>query len=313
MSGTLTQMYRSAVKSVSDLEAYRAVYNGSTVKVPSNLAGASSKAYTVLLPAKDLGFQPQGFTLADYPQGDGYATASVKLNGTVSIAGKLADGTPVSASAPLSKTKDNNDIEHIFWPLFQALYPVGGVNKGCIAGWATLDDTQTETDMAGTNLLWFRPFQLVQWYPYGWDEGIHVDLMGAKYVVPPAAPPTSVFPGPGPASALKGADAVNGNVGASFSDGLLSGSLTRSVNVSTTNVATRPTSNTDAAFSMTITTASGLVKGIFTHTDATKPEFLGVILQKGTQRGAFGYFLTKQPAVIDYKGESGGISLLGKP
>ena len=194
------------------------------MKVPANLAGTASKAYTVVFPSKGLGSQPAGFTLADYPQGDGYATVTVYINGTVSVVGKLADGTPISASAPLSKTNT--------WPLFKPLYPVLGVTKGCIAGQVTLDDTQVESDMAGTDLLWFRPFQLVQWYPYGWDEGVLVDLTGAKYVVPPATPATSVFPGPGPASALKAADPVNGNVGATFSDGLLSGPITRSVNIS---------------------------------------------------------------------------------
>ena len=307
IAGTLTKKIRGITKSVSDLHADRAHYNGTTVKVLPNLAGTTSKAYTVVFPPKGLGSQPAGFTLADYPQGDGYATATVSINGTVSLAGKLADGTIIGASAPLSKTNT--------WPLFQQLYPVLGVKKGCIAGQVTLDDgpAQTETDMAGTDLLWFRPFQLVQWYPFGWDEGILVDLMGAKYVVPPATPATSVFPGPGPASALKAVDPVNGNASLTFSDGLLSGPITRSVNISTANVATRPTSNTDANFTLVLTAASGIVTGVVTHTDGTKPAFQGVIIQKGTQRGAYGYFLTKQPTVIDYKGESGGVTALAKP
>jgi hypothetical protein len=305
ITGTLTQHIRGAIKSVSNLDADRAFYNGTTVKVPSNLAGTSTKAYTVVLPAKGLGSQPAGFTLADYPQGDGYATASVNINGTVLVAGKLADGTGFSASAPLSK---NN-----MWPLFQPLYPVLSVNQGCIAGQIALDDTQPETDMAGTDLIWFRPFQLVQWYPYGWDEGIRVDLMGAKYVVPSAQPPTSVFPGPGPASALKAVDSVNGNIAATFSDGLLSGPVTRKENVSTANVASKPSSNTDAAFILTITPTTGVLSGTFTHTDASKLSFLGVIIQKGTQRGAYGYFLSKLPTPVDFTGQSGGVSLIAQP
>lgn len=164
------QELRGTVKSVSTLDADRAPYNGTTVKVPANLAGTSTKAYTVVSPPKDLGFQPTGFTSADYPQGDGYATASVSINGTVSIVGKLADGTIVSASAPLSKTNT--------WPLFQPLYPVAGVTKGCISGQIKLDDSQaqTETDMAGiSDLVWFRPFQLVQWYPYGCRPGLFME------------------------------------------------------------------------------------------------------------------------------------------
>ena len=306
MTGFLTQKIRGIIESISDLNADRAYYNATAPKVPANLAGTASKAYTVVFPSKGLGSQPAGFTLADYPQGDGYATATVYVNGTVSVVGKLADGTPISASAPLSKANT--------WPLFQPLYGPVGATKGCIAGQVKLDDVPADSDMkqvAGTNLLWFRPFQLVQWYPYGWDEGILVDLIGAKYVVPPATPATSVFPGPGPASALKAADPVNGNAGLTFSDGLLSGPITRSVNISPTNVATRPTSNTDTSFTLTIP-ASGIVTGVFTHTDGTKPAFEGVIIQKGTQRGAYGYFLTKQPAVIDYTGQSGGVTALAK-
>ncbi len=310
ITGTFTLKLPDSIKSVSLLDADRAYYNGTTVKVPENLAGTSSKAYTAVFPAKSLGLQVAGFTAAGYPQGDGYATVSVKNNGTVSVVGKLADGTAISASAPLSNTNT--------WPLFQQLYPELGVKKGIkmgsIAGMVTLDDAQVETDLAGTNLLWFRPLQLVQWYPNGWTGGILVDLMGAKYVVPPSTPATSVFPGPGnPPSALKAVDLVNGNVGITFSDGLLSSSIIRSVNISPTNVVTKPTTNTDANFTLSLTSSTGVLTGAVTHTDGTKLTFQGVIIQKGTQRGAYGYFLTKQPAVIDYTGESGGVSLMAQP
>lgn len=87
----------------------------------------------------------------------------------------------------------------------------------------------------------------------------------------------------------------------------------RNVNISTGNVASRPTSNTDANFTLLITSSNGLVSGTFTHTNGAKHSYQGVITQKGTLRGAYGYFLTNKPAVIDYTGESGGVSLIAKP
>jgi len=295
LTGTLTQRFRSAIKSVSTLDADRAYSTG----IPFN------KTYTVHLPAKTQ--QGPGFTAADYPHGDGFATGNVNVNGTVALVGKLADGTPITVSAPLSKTHT--------WPLFTQLYPVGGVPKGSLAGQVTLDDTQMDDNiyMVGTDLLWFRPFQLVQWYPFGWDEGILVDLKGAEYAVPPALPATSVFPGPGsPPSALKPVDAVNGNVGLTFSDGLLAGVTTRNANISPINKVTKPTTNTDTNFSLRLTPTTGVIDGTFMHTDGTRTPFQGVIIQQGTDRGAYGHFLSTSPATVDYLGESGRVSVQAK-
>ena len=44
----------------------------------------------------------------------------------------------------------------------------------------------------------------------------------------------------------------------------------------------------------------------------TKPAYNAIIYQKGPNAGARGYFLTKQPAIIDYSGESGSVSLQGR-
>jgi hypothetical protein len=69
----------------------------------------------------------------------------------------------------------------------------------------------------------------------------------------------------------------------------------------------------DPTFSLAVTAAKGTISGTFTHSDGTKPKFSGVILQKGANRAAFGYFLTVQPKDITGLGESGAVSLIRNP
>lgn len=293
MTGTLTQSYRAAVRSVSLVDADRAYYGGVGPKVPENLAGTGARAYTALFPPRDS--QPAPLTTADYPQGHGFGNVTVKTNGLVSIAGKLADGTTLTASAPLSKANT--------WPLFQQLYKLGAAGRGCIAGTITVNDALADTDMLGSKLYWFRPFQLVQWYPYGWDEGIFVDFMAAKYDVPAAA---SVFPG------LAVINAASGNAEITFTGGLLDDDLTLPVNISSANTVTKPSANTDGKFAMKIAAPTGLISGAFTDSEGNKPSFGGIIYQKGINAGAYGYFLSAPVKEPDYLGQSGNFELLAK-
>jgi hypothetical protein len=101
------------------------------------------------------------------------------------------------------------------------------------------------------------------------------------------------------------------NATLSFSDGLLTAPVVKDVTITPTNVVTN-SPLTDTSFKLTITAASGKIGGTFTHTDGTKPAFNGVILQKGANRAAFGYFLTVAPKVITGLGESGAVSLIHK-
>jgi uncharacterized delta-60 repeat protein len=288
ITGSVTQKLLDAAQGVSTVTADRAHYS-STNKVPATLAGTASKPYTLVLPAKD---QTPALPTNTYPQGTGYATMTVGTIGTVSITGKLADNTPITASAPLSKLNQ--------WPLFASLY----LGKGCFAGLATLADADASTaDVTGTDLCWIRPaLTKVQWYPAGWPTGIVVDLSGARYVVPPATPATSVFPG------LGAVDALAGNARLTFTGGLLGTSpLNFGMNISPTNAATNvPVS---ALPTLTITRTSGLISGSFPHSDATKPTFQGVIVQKGTHQGASGYFMSTSPKIISGLGESGVVKV----
>ncbi len=286
LTGTVTQRYRTTITAVSDIDADRAAYL-LTKNAPPSLAGTSSKPYTLVF--KHLTSQP-GLLAIDYPQGDGFATGTIKIDGTVTFSGKLADHTAITATAPLSKVNR--------WPLFAQLY----VLKGSFSAWINVDEAPANTDMTGSSTHWFRPYQATQWYPWGWDEGIDVDIIGAHYIPSPG----SVFPVPLPV------DALNGNATLTFSDGGLSPSVVKAINISPTNVATKaPT--TDTSYLFTLTPTTGLIGGTyFTHTNLTKPAWQGVLFQKGTNKAGYGYFMTTSPKVMDGTGQSGAVKLLAR-
>ena len=64
-------------------------------------------------------------------------------------------------------------------------------------------------------------------------------------------------------------------------------------------------------FKLAIVANTGAVSGVFPHTDGTKTNFVGTILQKGANKGAFGYFLTNVPLNAP-PGVSGGVSISAK-
>ncbi len=290
LSGTVTQKLLSVVQAVSDIDADRAHYSTAN-KVSANLAGTATKPYTLVFPSKT---QSPAKALNLFPQGDGYATMSVNVNGTVSLTISLADGTaPITASAPLSKLN--------LWPIFAQLYTL----KGSIAGMAALSDAVgTTEDVIGTNLQWFRPIKTAQWYPNGWPAGISIDVNGARYVVPPATPATSVFPG------LLAVNATTGNATLTFTGGLLNPlPLPYNINISTANLVTN--APVVASPTMLIDKATGKLTGTFTHSDLTKPAYKGVIIQKGTRKGIWGYFMSRATPVNGL-GESGKVQVLAK-
>jgi hypothetical protein len=289
LTGVVTQNNRSTVTAVSNINADRAYYNG-TSRIPVGYVVPGTNAngvFTAVFLAKDLSFQPAGYTKADYPQGDGYATITVTKAGVVALTGALADGKALTASAPLSK---NNQ-----WPLFVQLYD----NRGAISGQVSLDGTSTDSDISAAGVRWFRPFMDVQHYPFGWPEGVRVELLAARYIATPAQ---SVLPNLVTPSGLAHLD---------FSDGLLAAPLSKRVSISTADLVSK-VPLTDTSFTMSLMRASGRVNGTFTHGDGTKPAFHGIIYQKGIHAGGYGYFLSTTPKVKNYKGESGVVRLLAE-
>ncbi len=290
LTGTVTQSLDFGSSTyTSSITAQPALYSA-TSKVFADLAGTTSKPYTLLLPAAP---QVPALDLQDYPQGTGYATMTLGVTGTVAYSGRLADNTPISGSAALVAANQ--------WPLFVSLYS----GHGCLWGTVAVTDADASTyDVTSNGLLWVRPEQdTSQWYPGGWPEGVLVGLVGARYVIPPRIPASSVFPGlqQNPPSA----DAT-----LSFTGGLLTSAPVFGMNINPLNAAYQvPVLGTAT---LVITSTTGAVTGTFLHTDGTRPTYYGAILQKGPREGAQGYFMSTSPRVLDGFGQSGSMSAVAK-
>jgi hypothetical protein len=276
-----------AIGTVASLEADRAAFDGKTPATTPDADYLLNKGiYTAVFPTKA---QPV-LTSTQFPQGDGVGNLFVVKQGKVTFKGRLADGTPLAMSAPLS-----SDLKA---PLFAPLYG----KKGSIAGKIVFDKTATDSDVQGADFLWLRPEQLkAKHYVAGWPGGVKVDLVGARYAVPVGA---SVFPD------LDPEDLAAGNATFTAEDGNLTSTVTKTVNVSTANKVTN-VPLTDKTFRLAITAKTGALSGFFPHTDGTKTAFAGTILQKGANKGGFGFFLTTVPRNAP-AGVSGGISVAAK-
>ncbi len=290
IGGTLKELFRGTTAAQSDFIADRAAYS-TTAPVAANLLNkaGTSGYYTAVLPARLAATASlAGISLADseFPQGDGYTTITVSKSGDVTCSGVLGDGTAFTSSGKLSAT--NKTI------LFAQLY----ANKGGSIGGEVAVTRTTFVEVSGTGLFWFRPYQDVQHYPYGWPEGLLTDLKGSEYNV---VPNTSVFPG------LTGVVSPNTNV--EFSDGLLSSLQSYNFNISAANAVTL----TGTSLGVILAPATGIIGGapttFFNHNSTTKTAFKAIIVQKGSNAGGWGHFLTVAPKVINGLGESGHVSL----
>ncbi|MEO8351140.1 MAG: M36 family metallopeptidase, partial [Chthoniobacteraceae bacterium] len=87
----------------ASLTADRAIYTvkknprAPLINVPASVLGK----YTLAFPAKTP--EAQGQTADSFPQGAGIGFVTVKKNGSAKLVGRLADGTKISTSGPLSK------------------------------------------------------------------------------------------------------------------------------------------------------------------------------------------------------------------
>ncbi len=286
ISGVIKQYLRTTVTAQSDFLLDRAAFSAAIPVNPATYTAAGGK-YTVIIPSEQ---QSNVLTSVDFPQGTGIGLITITPAGVVSLAGTLADGTTVTASAPLSMGLNS--------PLFVQLY----ATKGSFSALVHLDNGQGDSDVKATDALWFRPFQnKVQHYPYGWEEGVTLDLLGAKY--PPTAPGSVILNLPSASS--------TGNATLSFTDGQLVVPSSYSLNISTTNLVMKiPTANPD--YALTLLAASGDISGTFAHANGTRPAFKGKVFAKGANAGAHGFFLTTTPKVINGSGESGRVDLIHK-
>ena len=262
-----------------DIVADRAVYSA-TNPVPSsflNTANADAVYTLVFVPKSNV-----GFTTDQYPQGIGVGYYKLSKTGALTLAGTLADGTPITGSSTLSGANT--------WRLFVPLYG----NKGLLAGNVSLITGNAFIDIEGNDTVWIRPILDMQHYPGGWPTGIVVDTAGAKLNVPPAA---SIVPGL----------PVGGAASVRFEQGLLPSLTSRTTTISATDIATNTSS--DPGFTLKIDRKTGLFTGTFTHTDGSKLNYQGAVLNKVSNNACFGFFLSTTPKVKDYTGQSGPVEL----
>lgn len=291
IKGTVTQKAGNDVEAVSDVVAERSAFSSKS-PVPSGYASAAGQRYSLILPAR---LSQPGLTAEQYPPGTGIGFMTVKADGGVSFSGTLADSTTFTAATSLSEDRQ--------CPLFVQLYTMGG----SLAGLVTLDTTQPDSDALAQNCLWIRPAQpKVQWYPLGWPDSIELDLVAAKFIVPPASPAISVIPG------LPTVGSGSSNATLAFTGGLLSAPVVRDIHISPANVLTQVPK--DSTYTAALTKATGEVAGTFTQPgDGKKPMYKTTTIQKpGMHRGTWGWFLSAPATPVNGQGKGGAVSLLPK-
>ena len=289
IGGTLTNG-----AAVSNLAAERALpYDGKTPQstVPATILDPITKGYhTGVIPSKAQG----SLTNDKFPQGDGIFSFAVSKKGAFKAAGTLADGTKFSAASALNKLNSA--------PLIAQLYKK---KAGLLAAELKFESTRADSDALALNTLWMRPADLVaKHYPDGWPAGITLDMLAARYRAPQKGDTTSAFPD------LGADDLVAGNATLTAADGKLTSAVVNNVNISAKNKVTNAPA-TDKDFKLTFAAPKGTLGGSFTHTDGTKPKFVGIVFQKGPDQGGYGFFLSTKPKTGP-TGESGGVSVLAK-
>lgn len=285
---------------ISSGAASRAMYSATSKLAASSnlLTTATSGYFTVALPSK---MQESGIDASLYPQGSSYGTITLTSTGAVTFAGTLADGTAVTAASNL--------IARNACPVFaQQLTPGSATIKGGSFGGVFSFLSQADSDVTGTDLLWFRapaialakPTAATNLYTNGWPAGIKSDAFGARYYSLVTAQ-----------TALNlGSASSSGNARLTFSHGKLAGDIVKTTFNIVKNAVTKiPV--TDPAYSLLITPATGVFSGSFKpnwdSASKTNPPYKGIIIQKGVNRGGYGWFISN--AVNDTDPESGKVRL----
>ena len=286
----------------------RAAYSATHKLLASTnlLTTSTTGTYTVIFPAKA---QNPVKPTSTYPQGHGFATMTLSNLGAVTFAGTLADGSAFTTSSTL--------VASDACPVFaQLLTPGSTTLKGGSFGGNLQFLSATDSDVTGTDFLWFRPTVVAvtkpaataaatNLYTAGWPEGVRIDPLGTRFY-----PLSTVQSTLGLATVTAGTP----NASLAFSGGKLAPNLTKTnLNITKNTVTKIP--STDASFTLVlpslISTATGRFSGTFTPNwsapSTTKPAFNGVVIQIGVQRGGWGFFISN--AVGDLDPESGKVFL----
>lgn len=266
-------------------------------QVPASLRNSPTQGfYTAALPAKA---QTPAKALAEYPQGTGYGSITLKDNGTLRFAGVLADGTKYTAASALV-AGDESPVHALLPTPASTTREMGGSLLGALV----FDAGAADSDVSGNDLRWFRPAVgeqsgsttaalATQLYTPGWPEGIVVDLVGTMYDKTASAQSTLGLGGPARLS---------------FREGKLPAEV-EVTNFSVAGNAVVKLPATDRSFSLSFVQSTGLMRGSFTPgwSSARLPAFSGVLLSKGANRGGWGFFLSNHASDTDP--ESGAVTL----
>jgi hypothetical protein len=187
------------------------------------------------------------------PTAAGYATINVTATGSVTYAGKLADGTTLGGSALLKSDGS--------FACYQALYPHVTPYAGYLNGPITVAPAGGLNAVSGP-LEWVKPAQTSgAFYRAGFTQALAAE--GSRYIAPPAGQRVLTIAGGGDALAFS-ADAVAG-----FDP----------VHLSTANAFTVDKPNTNK-LTLTLTKATGLIHGTFVDPVLRKTRTIdGVTLQ----------------------------------
>lgn len=271
----------------SSFTAERALYSRGA-PVPVSMAGTKGQRYNLILPAKT---QTPAMEASLHPQGTGIGSMTLKPDGKAGFTFVLADGAKFTAAAALS---NNNEC-----PVFAQLYRKLGLFSASFA----LDLDQADTDGSALDARWFRPFDVkAPWYPYGWPEGLRLDVHGSRYNGSPASAEESIFPG------LTQTNPGQGNASLSFSGGLLDEPMHKVLRVDPAGKVS-PLPTVDTTFKTKLKKSTGEWLGAFTHSDGKKPVWRAMTFQKAgsTFQGAQGFFLSTPTRPANGFAESGRI------
>jgi hypothetical protein len=289
---------------ISKGTAKRAMYTTKNKVRPGLLNSTTKGYYTVAFPAKA---QSPAMLPETYPQGSSYGTVTLASAGTATFAVSLADGTSFTASSAL--------IEGEISPLFAQLTTPGAAAavKGGSFGGTLAFEIETNSDVSGTDLLWFRPAVVAKTTPAaaaaatnlytdGWPTGVKVDAVGALY-----NSLLSVQFSLG----LGSAQTEPGNVELLFTSGKLVDDVSyTALKIDFNTVIQVPAK--DPRYTLIAAPKTGFFNGTFTpdwlSPNSKLPTYKGIMIQKGSNKGGYGFFLSN--ALNDLDPESGNVTLL---
>ncbi|MCA1964977.1 MAG: hypothetical protein LDL31_13610, partial [Prosthecobacter sp.] len=279
-------------------------------RLPATAPVANRAYLTIALPSKA---QSPALPLSSYPQGDGHASLVLDPHGTATLVGVLADGTGITASTVV--------VEGGVLPVFARLRTPGTtvdnaitLAQSSLSGLLQLDTTQANSDITGSDLTWFRPavvqrvvgnpaeISATQRYTAGWPQGIVVDAVGALYDRSRSVQASLGLSAPHP---------VNGNAEILMTQGkLVFDNEIRALNIVGNVVEKIPATNPE--FTLVPVPNTGFFSGTFTPNwtspnPRVKPAYRGIILQKGSSKGGYGFFFSNR--VNDLDPESGRVTL----